>query len=115
MLPKLGSKPSPAAEAGIPDGAVILSVDGKPVRQWFELTEAFREKAGQRVEIAYRVADETHQTTMNIPACIVAKLNLPAGTRITSIDGKSSAKVQEGTDETKEVSLPDWRAVAAIT
>lgn len=113
----LGDRLSPAKAAGIPDGAVILTADGQPVRQWYELSNIFQANAGRTIALTYRVADEVHTTAMAIPSCLTATLNLPTGARIVKIDGKTSYPIKVGDedkDETEDISLPDWRATEGL-
>lgn len=115
VLDKLGERVSPAKAAGIPRGAVILSVNGQPVRQWYELSELFRVNAGQTVELTYRVADAANQrTSMAIPNCVSVALAIPVGARILEIDGQSSRTIATADGQSKEYSLPDSRAVEAL-
>jgi membrane-associated protease RseP (regulator of RpoE activity) len=114
VIDRIDGRTSAAKAAGIPVGSVILSVNGKPVKEWWELCEAFRAHAGQSVEVAYRVADEVRTTRMSIPMCIAAALDLGPGTRITKIDDRSSAEVKNLDGQLEEVALPDFRAVKAI-
>jgi len=114
VLAKLGNRASPAKTAGIPVGAVITAVDGEPVRHWYELSEKFRLAAGRTVELSYRVADEEKRARMAIPECVFTALDLPAGSRITAIDGKSTARLTGAEGKSEEVSLPDWRAVESL-
>jgi membrane-associated protease RseP (regulator of RpoE activity) len=114
VLPLLGRYPSPARAAGIPVGSVILAVDGKPVTYWYELCEAFRSAAGRAVELTYRVADEERRARMNIPMCVTAALDIPAGSRIVKINGKDSSLVDGEGGRQVEVALPDWRAVEQL-
>jgi membrane-associated protease RseP (regulator of RpoE activity) len=111
---RLGEADSPAKLAGIPRGAVILSVGGQPVRQWYELCEALRQKAGQTVELAYRVVDQVAATRMAVPNCIPAALDLPQGTRVVKIDGQTSFPVRDADGKPNNINLPDWRATAGL-
>ena len=114
IVDQIDGRQTPAAAAGIPIGSVILSVSGKPVREWWQLCEEFRVNAGKTVELAYRVADDVRTTKLSIPPTISAALNLGPGTRITKIDGKSSIEVKTADGKPEEVSLPDFRAVQAL-
>ncbi len=114
VLAKVGDADSPAKLAGIPRGAVILAVDGRPVRQWYELSEALRQKAGQPVELTYRLVDLVATSQMAVPNCITATLNLPPGARIVRIDGQSAYPVKDGGGRPNNISLPDWRAMAGL-
>lgn len=114
VRPKLGDADSPAKIAGIPRGAVILSVDGRPIRKWYELNEALRAKAGQTVELTYRVVDQVVTAKMPVPSCIMVALDLPVGARIVEIDGQSSFLVADSDGKSRSISLPDWRAIAGL-
>lgn len=117
VLPRMGERVSPAKEAGIPIGAVILAVNGQPVRHWYELSEAFRKSAGKSVEVTYRVADDEKKAAMRIPMCVSIALDMPIGSRISRINGRHAApiKVVRGREEKEEeVALPDWRAVEKL-
>jgi membrane-associated protease RseP (regulator of RpoE activity) len=114
IKPKLGETDSPAELAGIPRGAVILSVDGVPVGRWWELAAAFRARAGRTVELVYRIADQVMATKMAVPNCITASLNLPMGTRIVKIDGQSSCTIKGPDEKASNIALPDWRAVHGL-
>jgi membrane-associated protease RseP (regulator of RpoE activity) len=111
---KLGEADSPAKKAGIPAGAVILSADGKPVTQWYELSEVFRANAGKTIELCYRTADDVHKTQMAVPGCISASLGLTPGARVVKINGETSPKGTDGDKKKSKVTLPDWRAIQAL-
>ncbi|HUN80245.1 MAG TPA: site-2 protease family protein [Phycisphaerae bacterium] len=113
ILDQENGRRTPAAAAGIPVGAVILTANGKPVDQWWQLCEQFRTNAGKTVDVTYRVADEVRSAKIAVPETIAASLNLDAGTRITKIDGKTSTEIKAG-EKLQEVSLPDFRAIRAI-
>lgn len=112
VIKQYEDRDTPASQANIPPGAVILKVDGQPVRKWYQLFNVFRAKAGSTVDIAYRLVDEELTCKMQIPNCIQAELGLRLDDRITKIDGKSSFMVKSGENEHK-VALPDWRATQA--
>ncbi|MEK6644617.1 MAG: site-2 protease family protein [Planctomycetota bacterium] len=114
VVDAIEGRPTPAKSAGIPVGSVILSVDGKALTQWWQLSEAFRLAAGKSVEIGYRTADEFRTAKMSVPVCITSALNLGPGTRITKIDGKINLEVKNAEGQLEEVALPDYRAVKAI-
>lgn len=114
IVDAVDGKPTPAKAAGIPVGAVIQSVDGKAVTQWWQLSEALRLAAGKSVDIGYRVADEARTAKFVVPLCITSALNLGPGTRITKIDGKINLEVKNADGLLEEVALPDHRAVKAI-
>lgn len=115
VVEKLGNRESPAYAAGIPrDGAVILSAAGRPVRRWYELSEIFRTNAGRQIELTYRLGDEVKATTFSVPMCVSAGLNLPYGARIVKIDGKTSFSIKNDEGESRDLPLPNWRAIAGL-
>lgn len=114
VLEHLGDRPTPAAEAGIPAGAVIASAEGQPVQHWYELSEVFRKNAGRTVQLTYRLADEVHTAAFRVPGSLSAALDLPFGARIIKIDGKSSCEISGGKGGSRDLPLPDWRAVAGL-
>ena len=114
VVPKFGKRTTPAEKAGIPRGAVILEVDGKPVRAWHELTNTFRARSGKTVQLKYRLVDEMHTVRMDIPGSPLAALDLAPEDRIVKINGKSSCRVQRADGPEHELALPDWRAVETL-
>jgi len=114
VIARYGDRPTPAAAAGIPRGAAIIAVNGRPVREWSELSELFRTHAGQVVEISYRVADELRTTSLSVPLCITAAINLPPDARIVRIAGQSSFPVEVAPGNKQEIALPDWRAIEGL-
>jgi len=114
VVEKFGRRPTPAFNAQIPRGAVILSVDGRPVRKWYQLSHALRAKAGHNVELTYRLVDEVRKTTMAVPDCVQAALGLMQGDRIVKIDGKTSCVVKDAEGRPQSLALPDWRATQKL-
>lgn len=119
IVPKFGDRPTPAANSGLQRGAVILTVDGKPVKEWYELSHIFRDRAGETVKIEYRLVDKIATVNFDVPNCVEAALDLQNGDRIVKIDGKSSCMVQfkdpkDGTERSLPYALPDWRAAEQL-
>ena len=114
VVEKYGDRVTAAQAAGIPRGAVITAADGRPLSRWYQLCEVFRGRAGQSVELTYRVADEIRRARMDVPDCVAAALKLPPNAAITSIDGKSRFTAQTAEGKTKDIVLPDWRAVEGL-
>ncbi len=50
---------SPAAEAGIEDGDIVIDVAGEPVNDWFEFTSAIQAKPNEEIEIIVERAEHT--------------------------------------------------------
>ncbi|MCT1922164.1 site-2 protease family protein [Brevibacterium luteolum] len=63
-----GDQPTPAAEVGIAPGNTIISIDGKPMHSWNDITREVRGLAGKEVDIV--VEDGGAQKT--IPTTIIA-------------------------------------------
>jgi len=118
VVEKFGDRSTPAYQAGIPRGAVILAVDGQPMKEWYQLSHALRAKAGKTVEITYRLVDDVHKTEMAIPNCIQAALGLTQADRIIKIDDKSNCMVTlegaDGRQKQHSLALPDWRAIQKL-
>lgn len=114
IVEKFGDRSTPAYQAGIPRGAVILAVDGRPVKKWYQLSHELRAKAGKTVEITYRLVDDLHKTKMVIPNCIQAALGLTQADRIIKINDKSNCMVEGADGKQHSVALPDWRAARKI-
>lgn len=62
--------PSPALAAGLRAGDKILSIDGKPVTRWTDLTDAIRAKPGTEVTLVVDRAGTTLTKTMT-PVSVV--------------------------------------------
>lgn len=110
---KIGDRPSPAAVAKIPRGAVILRVDGSPVESWGDLTEALRAAAGRDARVDFRVGLDYRTAAFPVPDSIVTALKLPVGARIQSIAGADKIEVAGG-DQLRTYFLPDWQAVREL-
>ena len=97
IVQTIDGRPSPAAEAGIPAGVRILAIDDQPLEGWLDLIDAFRERAGSTVELAYE--DHDHQrkvVAFRIPHCLRTLLGVGPQARILSIDGQETVKVKKG-------------------
>jgi len=93
---KVHGKPTPAAAAGLQADAVITHVNGKPVKRWIDLAEAFRTAAGGDVELRYTAPDGEDKTTvMHIPPSIRTELELGPRSVIVSVAGKEEVEVTE--------------------
>lgn len=114
VVAKYGTTETPAHAAGVPVGAVITAVDGKPVRQWYELSEAFRAAAGRTVEVTCRAADLYKTVKLDVPGDICAALEMPQGSRIARIDNQTEVNVTDTEGNLRTLSLPDWRAVREL-
>lgn len=109
----LRDRPSPARIAGVPRGAVIVAVDGKPMSRWAEITEAFRQKAGSSVQLELRQGDQWATVTFTVPATITTLLNLPPEATITEIAGRETAELKSASGRPRTATMADWAAVEA--
>jgi RIP metalloprotease RseP len=110
----LRGRPTPAALAGLPRGAVIVRVDDQPIYRWMELTEALRQRAGSTVSLTYRLGGDVRQTEFVVPASVSTLIDLPPGANIISIAGATNAELSRPDGATRVASLPDWRVVTAL-
>ncbi len=105
VVKRINGKPSPAAEAGMPDGAVIVAVDGMPVARWRDLIDAFHRGAGGSVPLTYRVGGGPEQTVpFPVPATLRTALGIGPEGRIVTIDGSDTATITRGSN-TQRVSI----------
>lgn len=119
VVDQFGDRDTPARRAGLSRGAVILSVDGKPVSAWYELSRAFRENAGKTVELEYRLVDKIVKTPFHVPGCVQAALGLGSEDRIVRINDRTQCTVTvrdtlNKTDKQVSLALPDWRAIEGL-
>jgi len=90
----LNGQPSPAAKAGIPAGALIVSVDGAKVTRWRELVDEFRSRAGSTVQLAYLDDDNMLRTVpFVVPSSLRTLLDLGPEARVLTIDGKETIRL----------------------
>lgn len=119
VIPKFGDRLTPAQASGLERGAVILSVNDKPVRRWYELSHAFAANAGKAVEIEYRLVNKIARASFVVPASVQTSLGLGAEDRVAKIADKSQCVVRVadslgGGFREVSLSLPDWRAIEAL-
>jgi membrane-associated protease RseP (regulator of RpoE activity) len=96
VQPNINGKPSAAQIAGIPAGAKIQSVAGKPVKLWRELVEAFRANAGKAIEMRYVTSNgEERATDFPVPNSLQSALGVGPDARILSIDGRESVTIRK--------------------
>ncbi|MCK6483278.1 MAG: site-2 protease family protein [Phycisphaerae bacterium] len=105
---------SPAANARVPRGAVIVAVDDEAVSDWPHLTEALRTRAGQTVRLRYRLDAVHRETAFDVPACVSTSLSIPATSRIERIAGRDRVEAVTPSGRPATLFLPDWRAVRAL-
>ena len=111
VLETIDDRPSPAAIAGIPEGALIRSVNEEPVKTWLELIERFQRHAGNTIEIAYTLRGEPAKTArFPIPHSLHTLLGVGPEARILSIAGRDTVTVS--TDAGRQELSVHYRAGA---
>lgn len=91
VAPTMLGRPTPASQAGIPSGATLLSVNGRPLESWQQLIDQLAAAGGTVAKIAYRGADGTEQTAdMPVPHCLRTKLGIGPEGVISTINGEDS-------------------------
>ncbi len=104
VLEKIHDRKSPAAEAGIPSGALIQSVNDEPVTSWAELIDAFRRNAGSSVKLTYTTFEgKTIACDFRVPHCLRTKLNLSTLANVETVNNQRTITV-ETTVRYREVS-----------
>lgn len=96
----INGRPSPASVAGIPAGAKITAVNGKPVSRWRELIAAFRANAGKAVELTYTLRGESKVASLAVPHSLHSLLGVGPEAKLVRIDGRETVDVKSprGTD-----------------
>ncbi len=105
---------TPAAALKIPRGSRIVSIDGRPVRDWFDVVEALRAAAGRTVSIEFRSGSDRLRRELAVPDCISAALRLPRSAQILSIDGEHEAEITLPDGSTARYSLPNSLVVRTL-
>lgn len=82
---------TPFAALNMPRGAEILSLDGRQVRDWYEMAEALQDAAGRTIEVRYRSGPDEITGTVSVPTSIVNALNLTPSAVIWSVNNLKSA------------------------
>ncbi len=91
----------------LPRGAQIVAVQGQPIRDWFDLCEAFFANAGKKVTLRFRSGADEIDAKMQIPGSVVSELGLSQVGRIYEIDGVDKATVKDADGKSREGYLPD--------
>jgi membrane-associated protease RseP (regulator of RpoE activity) len=85
--------PSPAKQAGLQPGDLIVAVDGQPVTSWSSTTEKIRAAGGRQMEITYERDGATRTATVTLPLAERVKEGVPADTPLAEIDADDLQKV----------------------
>ncbi len=87
----LYGQPSPAAEAKIPAGARLVTINGEKVGKWRELIQALRVSAGGTIQISYLSRDGAeHTVPFRVPHSLQTLIGVGPEARIVSIDGRET-------------------------
>lgn len=93
IVEKINGVQSPAAESGIPGGALITSVNGKQVTSWRELISAFRTAAGSTADLGFVASGGPATVKFRVPHCLRTMLGVGPEARIVRIDGRELVNV----------------------
>ncbi|MCC6357741.1 MAG: site-2 protease family protein [Phycisphaerales bacterium] len=85
---------TPAAAMNIPRGSLILSIDGKPVKDWFEVAEALMASAGREIVVRYRTGGDEVDGRLKVPSSFIDALGLPNTISVASINGKAELETE---------------------
>jgi regulator of sigma E protease len=99
----------PAQRAGLQDGDQITSVDGAPIRQWTQLTQALQQNPGVPVKLGVSRTSFTQELVVN------PRIDTVAGKSIARIDvgAISPLKLGDGWLTERQRSVPE-AALAAL-
>lgn len=97
IVPMIGGRPSPAAQAGIPEGVKIIRIDDRPISTWTQLIDAFRAGAGTSVNLTFVQRSGPQQTLpFAVPHCLHTLLDVGPEARILRIGDKKKVEVATG-------------------
>lgn len=85
---------TPAAAMNMPRGSLILSIDGKPVKDWFEVAEALMVCAGREIVVRYRTGGDEVDGRLKVPSSFIDTLGLPNTISVASINGKAELETE---------------------
>ncbi|MFO0838052.1 MAG: site-2 protease family protein [Phycisphaerae bacterium] len=106
---------TPAAEMNLPRGSLLLTIDGQPVADWFEVVEALKAAAGRTVAVRYRTGADEIEGRLRVPSSVFDALHLSATARILAIDGRETVTVPGGEeDESRTLRAPDPAAIRLL-
>ncbi len=85
---------TPFAKLNLPRGAVLTSLDGKPVDDWFDVVNVLEACAGRTITVGYRVGEEELSGAVSVPGSLVDALDLEPGAVVWAIDGDKTVEVE---------------------
>jgi regulator of sigma E protease len=101
---------TPAAELGMPRGAVIVALNDQPAADWFDVVEGLKAAAGTSVAVRFRTGNEEVTGHMAVPSSIINELGLPPTALIQSIAGEREVALDGG----RTARLPSVLAVRKL-
>jgi membrane-associated protease RseP (regulator of RpoE activity) len=101
ILETIHDRPTPAALAEIPAGALITQVNGTPVDGWIGLINQFRHHAGKTIRLTYEHHGVAEETDFPVPHSIRTLLGVGPEASIVRIDGKEWVTVTTVESEDK--------------
>lgn len=105
---------SPFAKLSMPRGSRLVSLDGRAVRNWFDVVNILKASAGRSIVVRYRSGSDESGGALDVPSSIINELDLDPGASIQSIDGQKSIAVELADGKRRVYSLPSWAAVRKI-
>ena len=114
IVPISSGRPTPAALAGIPAGAILEAVNGTRLQNWRGVIAQFRAHAGETIELAYRDSQgRSKLAQFAVPNCLSTLLGIGPAGRIVSIDGtKTVTTTVDRGEEQVSVAHADGTRVA---
>ena len=83
---------TPFAELHLPRGSRLLTIDGQPIGDWYDVTRLLMASAGKTVEVTYESGGVKATGNVSIPGSLVNELDLPLGAVVWAVDGERRAK-----------------------
>ncbi len=113
----VGSVDKAGREAGLKRGDEIISVDGRPVRNWSDISSAISDKKDKPVELVVRRSDKTYKTTFRQSMKTTELIGIEIVPRpvIAFVQGEDSPAGKAGLIPDDLIESVDGRKLAAWT
>ncbi len=99
----------PAADVGLPRGALLTRVNGVDVASWYDVVDALRAASGEVASVEYAYGGMQGAGEMRVPPSLFVELGLPPNADVVSIAGEDSVEL-----DGEELRLPSARAMTAL-
>jgi len=96
IVPTIHGRPTPAAEAHVPVGAMIRAVGGVEVSRWSDVVKQFQRAAGLTVDLTYELNGQRKTVAFSVPNSLRTRLGLEPGAVIVTIDGRTTVSYESG-------------------